>query len=123
MLDGWIPYGELWGSWTEGSNASLIIPLPAGKSRSLMLNLRAFVNGKHLNQVFEILINGVAIKKVSLDQFEGNVVEVQLPNSVLSEQFIKVQFKLLNPASPKSLGISDDDRQLGIGLISAVFRQ
>ena len=123
MLDGWIPYGELWGSWTEGSNASLIIPLPAGKPHSLMLNLRAFVNGKHPNQLFEILINGVAVKKVSLDQFEGNVVEVPLPNSVLSEQFIKVQFKLLNPASPKSLGISDDYRQLGIGLISAVFRQ
>ena len=122
MLDGWIPYGELWGSWTEGSNASLIIPLPAGKPRSLILQLRAFVNGKHPNQTFEILIDGALVKKVALDKFEGNVVEVPLPQSVLSEQFIKVQFKLLNPASPKSLGMSDDDRQLGIGLISAVFR-
>jgi hypothetical protein len=122
MLDGWIPYGELWGSWTEGSNASLIIPLPAGKTRSLALKLRAFVNGKHPNQSFEILINGTLVKKVSLDQFEGNVVEVPLPESLLSDQFIRVQFKLLNPASPKSLGISDDGRQLGIGLISAVFR-
>lgn len=122
MLDGWIPYGELWGSWTEGSNASLIIPLPAGRPRSLVFKLRAFVNAKHLNQSFEILINGAFVKKVSLDQFEGNVVEVPLPQSVLSEQFVKVQFKLLNPASPKSLGISDDDRQLGIGLISVVFR-
>jgi hypothetical protein len=122
MLDGWIPYGELWGSWTEGSNASLIIPLPAGKTRSLALKLRAFVNGKHPNQSFEILINGTLVKKVSLDQFEGNVVEVPLPESLLGDQFIRVQFKLLNPASPKSLGISDDGRQLGIGLISAVFR-
>jgi len=123
MLDGWIPYGELWGSWTEGSNASLIIPLPAGKPRLLMLQLRAFVNGKHPNQTFEILIDGVLVKKVTLDKFEGNIIEVPMPQSALSEQFMKVQFKLLNPASPKSLGISDDDRQLGIGLISALFRQ
>jgi hypothetical protein len=122
MLDGWIPYGELWGSWTEGSNASLIIPLPSGKPHSLTFKLRAFVNGNHPKQSFEILINGIVVKKVSLDEFEGNVVEVPLPQSALSEQFMKVQFKLLNPASPKSLGISDDGRQLGIGLISAVFR-
>jgi hypothetical protein len=61
------------------------------------------------------------VKKVSLDQFEGNLVDIPLPQAVLGEQFIKIQFKMLNPASPKSLGISDDDRQLGIGLISAVF--
>lgn len=122
MLDGWIPYGELWGSWTEGSNASLIIPMPAGKPRSLIFELRAFVNEKHPNQVFEILINGKMVKKVSLDKFEGNSVEVSLPDAVLSEPFIRIQFKLLNPASPKSLGMSDDDRQLGVGLVSAVFR-
>jgi len=122
MLDGWIPYGELWGSWTEGSNASLIIPLPSGKPRSLTLQLRAFVNEKHPNQLFEILINGVVVKKVSLDKFEENSVDIPLPQSVLNEQFFRLQFRLLNPASPKSLGISDDDRQLGIGLISAVFR-
>lgn len=122
MLDGWIPYGELWGSWTEGSNASLIIPMPAGKPRSLIFELRAFVNEKHPNQVFEILINGKMVKKVSLDKFEGNSVHVSLPDAVLSEPFIRVQFKLLNPASPKSLGMSDDDRQLGVGLVSAVFR-
>jgi hypothetical protein len=64
----------------------------------------------------------VVVKKVSLDKFEGNSVDVPLPQSVLNEQFFRLQFRLLNPASPKSLGISDDDRQLGIGLISAVFR-
>lgn len=122
MLDGWIPYGELWGSWTEGSNASLIIPLPSKNSKSLKLQLRAFVNDKHPQQTFEILINGNLIKKVSLDKFDGNFVEIPLPQSVQNQEFMRMQFKLLNPASPKSLGLSDDDRLLGIGLVTAVFQ-
>ena len=121
MLDGWIPYGELWGSWTEGPNASLIIPLPEGKPQFLRLDLRAFVNEKHPKQLFEVFIDGQLVQSASLAKFEGNQIDIPLPRSVLGGQFIKIQIKLLNPASPKSLGISDDDRQLGIGLISATF--
>jgi hypothetical protein len=121
LLDGWAPYGEAWGNWSEGTTASMLLPIPAGKPKSLKLQARAFVHEKHPKLDVEILINGVPQKKVSLTEFESNQIDIPLPASLLGRDYFKVELKILNPASPKALGISEDDRQLGLGAISAVF--
>jgi len=121
MLDGWAPYGEAWGNWSEGNAASMLLPIPAGKPKSLKLQARAFVHDKHPKLDVDILINGVEQKKISLKEFEINQIDVPLPASLLNKEYFKLEFKIRNPASPKDLGISEDDRQLGLGLISAVF--
>jgi hypothetical protein len=121
LLDGWAPYGEAWGNWSEGSTASMLLPIPAGKPKSLKLQARAFVYGKHPKQDVEILINGLLQKTVSLTEFESNQIDITLPASLLGQEYFKLELKMLNPASPKALGIGDDDRQLGLGAISAVF--
>lgn len=121
LLEGWAPYGEAWGNWTDGAFASMLLPIPAGKPKSLKLQARAFVNERHPKLDVEILINGVLQKKVSLIQFEGNQIDIPVPASLLSQNYFKLEFKILNPASPKALGIGEDDRQLGLGAISAVF--
>jgi hypothetical protein len=121
LLDGWAPYGEAWGNWSEGGTASMLLPIPAGKPKSLKLQARAFVHEKHPKLDVEILINGVPQKKVSLTEFESNQIDIPLPASLLGRDYFKLELKILNPASPKALGISEDDRQLGLGAISAVF--
>jgi hypothetical protein len=121
LLDGWAPYGEAWGNWSEGTTASMLLPIPAGKPKSLKLQARAFVHEKHPKLDVEILINGVPQKKVSLTEFESNQIDIPLPASLLGRDYFKLELKILNPASPKALGISEDDRQLGLGAISAVF--
>ena len=60
-------------------------------------------------------------KKISLREFEINQIDIPLSASLLNKEYFKLEFKIRNPASPKDLGISEDDRQLGLGLISAVF--
>lgn len=122
LLDGWAPYGEAWGNWSEGREASILLPLPVDKPKSLVLQLRAFVNAKHPQQQVQIWINGVLIKTVSLEQFEGNLVDIPLSSAVFEQDHLKLQLKMLNPASPRDLGISDDERQLGVGAISAIFQ-
>ena len=121
LLDGWAPYGEAWGNWSEGGAASMLLPIPAGKPKSLKLQARAFVHAKHPKLDVEILINGVLQKKVSLIEFESNRIDIPLPTSLSGQDYFKLEFKILNPASPKGLGIGEDDRQLGLGAISAVF--
>lgn len=121
MLDGWAPYGEAWGNWSEGSTASMLLPIPAGKPKSLKLQARAFVHVKHPKLEVEILINGALQKKVSLTEFADNQIDIPLPASLLGKRYFKLELKILNPASPKALGIGEDDRQLGLGAISAVF--
>ena len=121
LLDGWAPYGEAWGNWSEGATASMLLPIPAGKPKSLKLQARAFVHEKHPKLDVEILINGVLQKKVSLTEFESNQIDIPLPASLLGRDYFKLELKILNPASPRALGIGADDRQLGLGAISAVF--
>jgi hypothetical protein len=121
LLDGWAPYGEAWGNWTEGGAATMLLPMPAGKPKSLKLQARAFVHGKHPKQDVEIFINGVLQKKASLVEFESNQIDIPLPTSLLRQDYFKLELKMLNPASPRALGIGEDDRQLGLGVISAVF--
>ena len=121
LLDGWAPYGEAWGNWSEGQVASMLLPIPDPRPKNLKLLVRAFVHKKHPKQDVEIFINGFFQKKISLSEFENNQIDIPLPSSVSNSDYLKLEFKMLNPASPKAIGISDDDRQLGIGAISAVF--
>jgi hypothetical protein len=41
---------------------------------------------------------------------------------VLKDGYLMLGFRLNNPISPKKMGLGDDDRELGIGLISGIFK-
>lgn len=122
LLDGWGPYGEDWGSWSEEDEAALILPLPIKNPQVLNLEVRAFVVPQHSKQIIEIFIDDILVKKASLERFEGNLISLPLSRLKSGQDFIKVRIKLINPASPKSVGIGDDDRKLGIGMVKAIFQ-
>ena len=52
----------------------------------------------------------------------GNKVEVIIPKSVESAGYVELIIKVNRPMSPRTLGIANDDRRLGVGLVSAVFK-
>ena len=95
--------------------------MPKDRPKYLALNLRGFINDKQPNQVVEISINGIPQKKVTLSRFEDNLVKVTIPPSAYDQEWLEMGFKIPTANSPKTLGISPDDRDLGIGLKSAVF--
>jgi hypothetical protein len=122
LLNGWGPYGEDWGSWSEEDEAFLILPLPIKKPQVLNLEVRAFVVPQYSKQNIEIFIDDVLVKRASLDRFEGNLISLPLSSLALEQDFIRIRIKLINPASPKSVGIGEDDRRLGIGMVKAIFQ-
>ena len=122
LLEGWAPYGEAWGTWSDGVSASVLLPVPAGNPKIVNFTVRAFVNEKHPVQQIDVYINNVLVKHFELRNFASNLMDIPIPPAVLNDEFFKIELKIQSPASPKALGLGADDRQLGIGAISAVFR-
>ena len=113
---------ENWGTWSDGSLAKIYIPIHNQKVRSIFITLQAFVNGKHPEQKIEYTTDGQNLKLITLNQFADNRIEIPINASMREDGYALLEFKLLNPVSPKSLGMGDDSRELGIGLTKVEVR-
>ena len=113
---------EDWGVWSRGEESILTLPLPLNKAHELKLNLRAFVNGAIPKQQILIKYNHQPLGEFTLDKFENNIVQIQIPNAAYTKGYIPLTFEIPNAASPASIGMDNDERKLGIGIISAKFQ-
>ena len=84
--------------------------------------MRAFVNPKLPTQDIIITLNNEKPIQFKLNKFDQNTLKLIIPASAINLGTLKIKFEIPKAESPKSLGISDDDRSLGIGLISATFQ-
>ncbi|MEJ8854752.1 DUF6311 domain-containing protein [Variovorax robiniae] len=113
---------EKWGNWSDGSTAELIIPLGDRIPESLTIEWFAFVSKAHPKQSVEVVIGGMSIRKFEVTSPDRNIVEIEIPRSAIDsngyDRRLPVQFKLSNSVSPLALGISDDSRNLGIGILA-----
>jgi hypothetical protein len=112
---------EDWGAWSKGKEMELILPLPANRADTLTLRLRAFVNGAIPKQIVEVSSDGKILGEYSLSKFDGNLIKLDIPNSAKQNGYMSISLKVPNAASPSSIGMAQDDRVLGIGIISAIF--
>ena len=112
---------EDWGVWSRGKDVTLTLPLPASPPKLLTLNLRAFVNGAIPTQSVQISSDGEALGNFSLSKFDGNIIQLELPKSSKQKGYVTLDFNLPNAASPSSIGMDEDSRVLGIGVVSARF--
>lgn len=125
-----VPYGlcgdwsksEGWGTWSDGELAKIYIPIANPSAKRIDLMLQAFVNGKHPDQRIEISTDGINYRQLSLTQFSGNLITIPIDAKMQKGHYALLEFKLLNPVSPKSLGIGDDARKLGIGITQVNIR-
>jgi hypothetical protein len=114
-------YREDWGSWSRGRDASLTLPLPTDQTQVLTFNLRAFVNGAIPVQTVQVISDGNVLGNFSLTKFEGNTIQVDIPVSAKQKGYINLELKIPHAASPASIGMDSDTRELGIGIVSARF--
>jgi hypothetical protein len=121
LRKGW-GQNEDWGVWSLGQYANLALFMPSGQPKTVTLDVRAFINPKHPTQTAYISINGVYQKKVLLGNKERNQIELTIPPSSYGKEWIEIEFAMPQAISPEELGMGNDNRKLGIGLISAVFR-
>jgi hypothetical protein len=122
MLNGW-GYTEDWGTWSIEPSASIVLPVPDGNPSKLLIKANAFLTPKHPIQEIEVFINGVRVSnKFILNKQQDNLLEVMLPSGMNNVgDPLTIEFRSLNAISPKTAGLSADDRNLGIGLISIQF--
>ena len=118
--NGWLR-PESWGVWSTGYKSSLLFPVPKGEPKILSLNMRAFLTPLNPSQSITILVNNKVSKNFIFTDQEQHLIEIPLEKSVLSGDKIGVDIDVKSPVSPKKMGISDDDRLLGISLISGKF--
>jgi hypothetical protein len=117
---GWA-YPESWGVWSEGPKVKVVLPIPEGRPKTLIMDFRAFITPTHPKQLAEVLVNNQPVQTVIFTKDQGNQLIINIPqNNNLG--FIAVELRLPDAKSPKDLGIGEDIRPLGVGLVKAEFR-
>jgi len=118
---GW-SQSELWGTWTDGNVARLRIAPVANEGIQLIFvaRLLTFVNPLHVRQHVDVLINGRLVNQWIFDSPEETERTVRMPPDLLYyPETIEITFVIPTARSPAELGLSDDSRRLGIGLVHA----
>ena len=122
LPSGWADNTENWGVWSAGKEANLRLQLPVTKAKELDLDVRAYVNEPAPSQIVNLSVNGHQLKSQVLNNFASNRIVISIPEHAQGKEWIEITFALPYARSPKSLGMGEDTRILGLGLKSAVFQ-
>lgn len=122
LPSGWADNTENWGVWSAGKEATLRLQLPVTKAKELDLDVRAYVNKPAPSQIVDLSVNGRQLKSQVLNNFDSNRIVISIPEHAQGKEWIEITFALPYARSPKSLGMGEDTRILGLGLKSAVFQ-
>lgn len=118
LPDGW-SIAETWGTWSDGKKASINLWLPGSeKELSVFIEIMPFAHPQHPQQ--RLIVNGACVRDQTTVLDKKSVVEISVSFDAESvgPRVCKVLLGLPDAASPTQLGMSADDRLLGIGLIS-----
>ena len=147
LQTGWSQDLEEFGTWSNAKTATLLVSPPNNfkNTNSLTIKARGFVTPSHPEQIIDIWVNGKLNQTVKLTNSETNEIVIKAPFSVNwlsspkyigtslfnyltrlvgtpNQEPIFIKFEMRNPAKPKDLGLGDDERLLGIGLISITLQ-
>jgi hypothetical protein len=112
---GWSP-AEKESRWTEGREAALIFRLNAIQDLLFSATLHAFAPpGQHLEQRVDVKLNGTTIQNLSFKDDARHEISFALPAKLLRLENT-LAFSLPDAASPNSLQLGDDRRELGIAV-------
>jgi len=121
---------ESWGRWTDGRKSIVRLRLDQHLSKPLVLEMEsaAFVRPQHPVQRVEVYANNIFLGKreFNLDQGAQNPSRMtfELPiHAVGDNGEIQLLLKIPDAVSPRKLKLSDDNRKLGLGLVSLRLAQ
>ena len=119
LMKGWTQ-PESWGAWSSGTVSTLAIPLGEATPSKIEFIFRGMVGPKHQSTNVEVLINGEFQKTIQITKKLNNSILIDIPVKFRRDKYLVVEFKYLNPTSPKSAGYgNEDDRLLTLGIESA----
>jgi hypothetical protein len=124
LVKGWAA-PETWGTWSEGQDAEIALRV-APDTRSIVIDVLAFVMPPKLTQRVIVSVNGVEVLSTRLTQVQGNLLEIPLNPAVretlVDGRVVTIQVHLPDATSPRNLGLNDDARVMGLGLKSLTVR-
>jgi hypothetical protein len=118
-----IGHRENWGFWTIDDRATLTFAVKPSIQEpiELLMRLRPFLASEKPEQAMRLVINGFPVSRWVFKGKLGKLYDIRfrIPATYLgSDGHIALTFEFGNPTSPRQLGISDDPRRLGAGLLS-----
>ncbi|WP_045767917.1 DUF7024 domain-containing protein [Xanthomonas albilineans] len=118
--EGW-SVDEPWGVWSLGERSSLHLKVKQSvkKGSHLMLQANGLWHDSRQAMTVKARVNAGPWQTRTLTASEPQpaTIAIQLPALVASAN-LEVELRYDKPASPASLGLSSDSRELGIGLVS-----
>jgi glycosyltransferase involved in cell wall biosynthesis len=147
LQSGWAKDLESFGTWSNSTKSKLLIapPINLSPTNTLIIQAKAFVSANHPEQIVDIWVNGKLNQTIHFTNPDVQKIIIQSPfskswsNQILytsarlfnflsrsynipTQETTRIDFFLHNPVRPKDLGIGNDDRLLGIGLISMTLQ-
>ncbi|GEM_PF-2176794 len=117
---------EPWGTWSDGDAAMIVMKLASEPAQDLVLALdgHAFVTAKHPHQEIDLKVNGHPLGTIHYDFPSSDEIRtVPIPKAFIADRLVKLEFGFKDAISPKELGLSQDPRRLGLGLVSLVLQE
>lgn len=113
---------ETWGVWSDGDKSLLEFDLKSINKTKLMLEVQPFFAGSHTRLSIDVYVNEIFFQKWSFDKNEKYPTfrDIELPK--INNKLYKIKFVYNNSISPAELGVSTDERKLGLGLLSIIFK-
>jgi peptidoglycan/LPS O-acetylase OafA/YrhL len=115
---------ENWGFWSIGPRSTIEVGIAAPVPPNLKLALRGsfYVNDQHPALTARIEVNGVVIGTLK-PTIPSKAIDVRFSvpppaGRPDSDRPLRIEIQIDSPASPRSLGLSEDDRNLGLALES-----
>ena len=116
---------EEWGTWSGRENAIVTVHLPPdirGSDLRILLALQAFLYSEKSSLTVDVAVNGQAMPPIHFPT-PTQPVEIAVPKDVNQADNLTIVFKSRDAASPKSVGMNDDPRVLGMGLRSILVEK
>ena len=122
LLGGWGGV-EVFGPLADGKEASIILPIPRGNSKMiLVLKIRPYLNHVHpIQRVIVSSSNGFK-QAYKFDKQSNHLIEIPV-SADKDSNFIKLNFGLLDAVRPIDLGVGRSDSYHSIGIMNATYKE
>lgn len=121
---GW-SYPEETGIWSDGEQASVLIPIDRRSAVEILIHLHAFYAEPNKCFSFEIWLDGKKERRECIFPGKSSIIKMILPRPDVSmpktQYEALITFKFDRNYSPKALKINDDARNLGVFLQAMEF--
>jgi len=125
LKDGWSA-PERWGVWSDGSSATLELPLEGVGARdlSLVISAHAFVKPPGVTtQEAKVFVGERQLDSIDWASSDIRESTVAVPAGMLEGRtHLPVRLEIPTAVAPSSLGVSEDARALGVGLRAITLR-